>query len=70
MCASQNPNRATKDDAHRIIGTRRSPGITGAFRYRRAVAIAAPVNRRTRKGTKQRKGAIQRPLLLFTKTRI
>ena len=37
MRASQNPNRATKDDAHRVIGTRRSPGITGAFRYRRAV---------------------------------
>ena len=37
MGASQNPNRATKDDAHRVIGTRRSPRITGAFRYRRAV---------------------------------
>ena len=30
---------------------------------------AGPVNRRTRKGSKQRTRALQRPLLLFTKTR-
>ena len=48
----------------------RRRGVKAAARAGNLASRPASVNRRTRKGSKQHTKALQRPLLLFTKTRI
>ena len=48
----------------------RCRGVKAAARAGNLASRPASVNRRTRKGSKQHTKALQRPLLLFTKTRI
>ena len=61
----------TKTNAD-VIGAEniRRLGVETMARVRNLASRPASVNRRTRKGSKQRTKALQRPLLLFTKTRI
>ena len=75
-------NRPEQAQFHCITcGTKTNADVIGGENIRRRGVNAmagvgnsanrpAPVNRRTRKGTKQRTRALQRPLLMFTKTRI
>ena len=81
-CGNVDSSNRLKQAAFQCVrcGTRANADVIGAENIRcRGVATAAgvensvqgpaPVNRRTRKGNKQRTRALQRPLLLFTKTR-
>ena len=61
----------TKTNAD-VIGAEniRRLGVETTARVGNLASRPASVNRRTRKGSKQRTKALQRPMLLFTKTRI
>ena len=52
------------------VPKRAQPGVATMARVGNLAHRPASVNHRTRKGSKQRNRALQRPLLLFTKPRI